>query len=122
MTVGRYSWQLGGETARTAAPVPRTILYEGPDTIVSLLAGGPSEVGAHLHATHDEFGHMLTGAGELWIADERIGLVAGTTWAIPRSTPHRAVFTSNFRVLAWFTPWDSPESPDRIMCSMPVQS
>ncbi len=120
----QFGWQLAGETGaagNVAAPPSRTILFESKHLILSLLAGGASKVPPHLHASHDEFGCMLDGGGELWVADERLALAPGATWAIPRGTPHRAVFTAPFRIVAWFTPWDDPAQPDRVECTMESQ-
>ena len=121
MTQPAFGWQLGGATLDPAAAPSRTILFENERVILSLLAGGVSEVPAHLHARHDEFGCMLEGAGQLWIGAEVLELVPGATWAIPQGTPHRGMFTAAFRIVAWFTPWDDPAQPDRLECGMPSQ-
>jgi mannose-6-phosphate isomerase-like protein (cupin superfamily) len=119
MTQPAFGWQLVDRDGGVPTAPSRTILFGNDRVILSLLNGGASEVSAHLHASHDEFGCMLEGAGQLWIGTQVLALRPGATWAIPQGTPHRAVFTATFRIVAWLTPWDDPDRPDRVDCMMP---
>jgi mannose-6-phosphate isomerase-like protein (cupin superfamily) len=101
-----------------AGPAPeaasRSVLFESPAVTSFLLHGPAACVGAHLHEEHDELGIMIEGSGTLTIGDEVHEIGPGSTWAIPRQTPHSAEFTATFRILSWFTPWDDPANPDRV--------
>ncbi|WP_214109388.1 cupin domain-containing protein [Acrocarpospora catenulata] len=96
------------------APFGTTVLSQTGEVTLLLTRGADLVTTRHLHAWHDEFGHLVRGSGEIEIDGVPHPVTAGSTWEIRRGTPHGGRFDGEFTVLVWFTPGDDLAAPDRV--------
>lgn len=92
----------------------RTVFFDSESVTALVVTGLPSVVPWHLHEHHEELGYVLEDSGTPTVGDLTHELQPGVTFSIARNTPHRAEFTSPFRILSWFTPREDLNAPDRV--------
>jgi mannose-6-phosphate isomerase-like protein (cupin superfamily) len=92
-----------------------TVLVDADDLTLLRNRGDGAVTPRHLHREHDELGHLVEGSGVIEIDGVEHPVSAGSTWAIPRGTPHGGRFDGEFTVLVWYTPGDDLTAPDRVV-------
>src|SRR5262245_11436374 len=86
------------DTADQSVAAGPTVLVDTPDVTLLRNHGDGSVTPRHLHREHDELGHLVAGTGVIEIDGVEHPVVAGSTWAIPRGTPHGGRFDGEFTV------------------------
>jgi quercetin dioxygenase-like cupin family protein len=96
-----------------------TVLLDTDDVTLLRNNGDGAAIARHVHRTHDELGHLMSGSGVIEIDGVEHRVSPGSTWAIPRGTPHGGRFDGLHTVLVWFTPGDDLTAPDRVLVDEP---
>jgi mannose-6-phosphate isomerase-like protein (cupin superfamily) len=91
----------------------RRVLFTGQHTqlvLMTLRAG--EEIGAEIHAEHDQFIRIEAGTGYVELDGERHTLGDGSAVVIPAGAKHNVVNTSPTEALRLYTLYSPPEHPD----------
>lgn len=96
-----------------------TVLLDTDDVTLVRNHGDGAAFPRHIHLAHDELGHLVSGRGVIEIDGVEHPVSAGSTWAIPRGTPHGGHFDGVHTVLVCFTPGDDLAAPDRVLVDEP---
>lgn len=91
----------------------RQVLFTAPHSQLVLMALQPGEeIGAEVHAEHDQFFRFEQGSGEVTIAGERHQVRDGFAAIVPAGAMHNVINTSN-EIMKLYTIYSPAEHKDR---------
>lgn len=106
-----YSVQL--EEATLHNEYFRQVLYTGPHSQLVVMALQPGDdIGAEVHAEHDQFIRVEAGQGLAIIGEEEFALADGMAVVIPAGSLHNIINTSASEVMKLYTVYTPPEHKD----------
>jgi len=93
----------------------RRVLYTGKHLQLVLMALQPGEeIGAEVHADHDQFFRIEAGKGEVWIDGERTRIKGDDAVIVPAGANHNVINTGD-KPLKLYTIYAPPEHKDGVV-------
>ena len=93
----------------------RKVLYTGTHLQLVLMSLRPGEeIGAEIHATHDQFFRFESGTGKCFIDENEYTIKEGDAIIIPAGAKHNVTNTSLTRPLKMYTIYSPPNHKDGV--------
>ena len=93
----------------------RRVLYTGKHLQLVLMSLEPGEeIGAEVHADHDQFFRVEKGKGEVWIDGERSKIKSDDAIIVPAGAKHNVINTGD-KSLKLYTLYGPPDHKDGVV-------
>jgi len=93
----------------------RRVLYTGKHLQLVLMSLEPGEeIGAEVHADHDQFFRVEKGKGEVWIDGERSKIKSDDAIIVPAGAKHNVINTGD-KSLKLYTIYGPPDHKDGVV-------